>query len=173
MKQLPSYAPTHLRTSRGFTLVELLIYCGLTLIVVGLFGGIIITITRIQSQQTAVRQVAAEADFAMNVIKNDIRNSSFAETHDTWMSLITPSSSGEITIDSAAGTIREQMVSGGAFLPLTTNKVFVNALNFTTYASGSNKAIKIKFTISYNTTNPQQSATQTLETTVAPLKKTN
>lgn len=173
MRKLPSYGPTLLRTSKGFTLVELVIYVGLTTIVIGLFGGILITVVRIQSQQTSSRQVGEELAFAMNVIKRDIRDSSYISTHDTWMSLITPSSSGEIIIDTASGIIRKQETAGGDFLPLTTNKVTVSALSLTTLSQGSSKAVKISITMSFNTSNPQQQYTQTLQATAAPLKKTD
>ena len=43
-----NYNPsTHL----GFTLIEVMIYIGLTAVVIGLFGGILITATRISGEQ--------------------------------------------------------------------------------------------------------------------------
>src|SRR5687768_10239551 len=64
-----------MKQQRGFTLIELVIYMGLMSIVVGLFAGILVTIVRIQTQQTSARQVAAELNFVLSTITRDVRDS--------------------------------------------------------------------------------------------------
>ena len=162
-----------LQTRKGFTLVELLIYSGLLIIVVGLFGGILVTITRIQSQQNAARNVTLEANFVMTTIKRLVRDSTYLTITTSTLTVGTNSSTTDptsITQSNGAITIQE---AANTATNLTTSRVSIDSLAFTELVSGSSQAVKINMTLSFNTTNPQQSATQTLETTVAPLRKNN
>lgn len=173
MVSLPT---THhsLRTRRGFTLIELVIYMGLMSIVVGLFAAILVTIVRIQTQQTSSRQVASELNFVMNTLSRDIQNALVIETHSDWIAMITPSSSPDAVVYGlSGGAIWEQENQEVDFSPLTTNKVIVDSLAFTELSNGNTKMIRISLTLSFNTENPTQEYAQTLQTTVVPLLRSN
>ena len=58
-----------MRKQAGFTLIELMIYTGLTAVIIGLFAGILITATRIQGEQGSSAQVTQELNFLMTSIK--------------------------------------------------------------------------------------------------------
>ncbi len=162
-----------LRTKKGFTLIELLIYCGLTLIVVGLFGSIIVTITRIQSQQTAVREITTQADFVINTIKRLIRDSNGLSVTTNQLTVGTDSSSTNPTAVANLNGVIYLQEDGSPAQPLTTSRVVANELTFTDLYSGASEVVNIKLTLSFNTNNPQQAASQTLEAAAAPLRKNN
>ncbi len=163
---------SQLKAAQGFTLIELVIYMGLMAIIVGLFAAILVTIVRIQTQETSSRQVATELNFVMNTLTRDIRDSLWIQTYGNWMSMVTPSTTPqEIIVGIERGAIAKQEVPGGPFIPLTSNKVVVDAFSLSTFQSGGDKAIQISLTLSYNTDNPTQEYTQTFQTTASPLKK--
>lgn len=159
----------HLKTQQGFTLIELVIYMGLMSIVVGLFAGILVTIVRIQTQQTSTRQVISELNFVMNTIARDIRDSSSLSVATNTLTIGTSVATTNptiISIESGAITKKE---GSQATSTLTTNRVVADELTFTELVSGSNQAVQMVLTFSFNTENPAQDYTQTLQTTVAPL----
>lgn len=161
----------HAKATKGYTLIELLIYVGLSLVVVTLFASVLITITRIQSQQNSSRIVINESNFVISTIKRSIQDATWLESHGNWMALTTPSSSPEaIIFDVSGGVVRMQPNSTSPFQSLTTSAVVTDSLSFTDYISGSNRIVKISLTLSRNTTNPQQAATQTVETYVHPTR---
>lgn len=161
------------KLSAGFTLVELVIYVGLTAIVIGLFGGIMITVVRVQSQQTSSRQVGEELAFVMNVIKRDVRDSTTLTVATTTLTIGNATTTNPIVIDISSGVVRKSEAGGTAYA-LTTNKVVADSLTFTNLSSGSSQAVRVTLTLSYaSSTNPQRAFTQTLQATAAPLKKTD
>lgn len=161
-----------MKSQKGFTLIELVIYMGLMAIVIGLFAGILVTIVRIQTQQTSSRQVASELNFVMNTITRDIRDGTTVEPHGNWIAIVTPSSSPDaMIIDISGGRVRKQENSSAPFSALTTDRVVADTLSFTELSSGGIKAVQVVLTLSFNTENPAQEYTQTLQTTAAPLKK--
>lgn len=155
----------------GFTLVELLIYTALTIVVVGLFGGILITIVRIQGTQTGTRQVTQEADFILNTIKRHIRSADSASASSSTLTLTTSSSSTNPTVISLSGGAVLLQEGSQESAALSTDKVVVEELVFSEKFSGSDKTIDIRLKISNNTDNPQNAAAQTIETSSAPLKR--
>ncbi|MDO8601679.1 MAG: prepilin-type N-terminal cleavage/methylation domain-containing protein [bacterium] len=160
-----------LKLKAGFTLIELVIYMGLMAIVVGLFAGILITIVRIQTQQTSSRQVASELNFIMNTITRDIRDSQSLSVTTSTLTITTSLASTTpiiITLDAGAVAKKE---GTSATSTLSTSRVVADTLAFTELTNGDSQAVQIILTLSFNTDNPTQEYTQTLQTTAAPLKK--
>lgn len=158
-----------MRKQRGFTLIELVIYMGLMAIVVGLFAGILVTIVRIQTQQTSSRQVANELNFIMNTITRDIRDSLAISVTSTMLTITTDEASTTptiITLENGAVAKRE---GTNPTSTLSTARVSADALTFTELISGATQAVQVILTLSFNTENPSQEYTQTLQTTAAPL----
>jgi len=158
---------------RGFTLIELVIYMGLMSIVVGLFAAILVTIVRIQTQQTSSRQVASELNFIMNTITRDVRNSQALSVTSSTLTITTNEASTTPTIITLADGAVAKKEGTNATSTLSTNRVVADALAFTELSSGTAKAVQIVLTLSFNTSNPTQVFTQTLQTTAAPLKKSD
>lgn len=158
-----------IRDQHGFTLIELVIYMGLLSIVVGLFAGILVTIVRIQTQQTSTRQVISELNFVMNTITRDIKDSASLSVATNTLTIGTSVASTNpiiISIENGAITKKE---GSQATSTLTTDRVVADELTFDELVSGDNQAVQIVLTFSFNTENPAQDYTQTLQTTVAPL----
>lgn len=155
----------------GFTLVELLIYTALTVILVGLFGGILITVVRIQGQQNGIRQTTQEADFIVSTIKNRIRSATGVTVSSTTLTLATAASSTNPTIISFASSSVYLQEGAGEAAALSTGRVIIDELTFSERASGSDTAVDIFMSVSYNTENPQQAVTQEIRTSEAPLQR--
>lgn len=152
-------------------MIELVIYMGLMAIVIGLFAGILVTIVRIQTQQTSSRQVASELNFIMNTITRDVRDSQSLTVTTSTLEITTYEASTTptiITIENGAVAKKE---GSNATSTLSTDRVTADALTFTDLTSAGAQAVQIILTLSFNTENPAQEYTQTLQTTTAPLLK--
>lgn len=156
---------------KGFTLIELVIYMGLMSIVVGLFAAILVTIVRIQTQQTSSRQVASELNFVLNTISRDVRSSQALSIATSTLTITTSEASTTPTIITIEDGAIAKKEGSNATSTLTTSRVIADELTFTELANGSSQAVQIILTLSFNTENPTQVYTQTLQTTAASLKK--
>lgn len=167
-----------LSASSGFTLIELMVYVGLTAIVMGLFGAILITVTRIQGQQSASSQVISELSFVMTSIKRHIHESASVDVVSPGrLELVKdpdalPPETATILYDSTNKVIvlNEEGLDPhpGA---LSTNKITIDDVVFEKFSDSNNissVAVKISITASTNTTNPQNQVTRTLTATAAP-----
>ena len=59
----------------GFTLIELLIYLAIFAIAVGLLSSILVTFTRVQSQNSASAEVTQQLSFVQSTIQRLVRES--------------------------------------------------------------------------------------------------
>jgi type II secretory pathway pseudopilin PulG len=162
-----------LKAAHGFTLIELLIYAGLSLVVVTLFASVLITITRIQSQQNSSRQVANEASFIINVMKQAIRDAQSLTVSTNRLELATNSSTTNPTVITFADNSAYIKQASEASTTLNTSRVIISGLNFSRSYSGTNELVNIDLTVEFNTENPAQNASQHIQTSVAPLNRSN
>lgn len=162
-----------MKSQKGFTLIELVIYMGLMAIVVGLFAGILVTIVRIQTQQVSSRQVASELNFIMNTITRDIRDSLTVSVTTSTLTLTTSLASTTPTIITLSEGAVAKREGTNATSTLSTSRVVADALEFTDLESGGIHAVQVILTLSFNTDNVTQEFTQTLQTTAAPLMRDN
>lgn len=73
------FAPMQLRSRKGFTLTELLIYLGIFAIVAGTLTGILTTVTRTQVQESSQTAVTGELNFSMQTIQRLVQESSLID----------------------------------------------------------------------------------------------
>ncbi len=162
---------------KGFTLIELLIYIALFALVAGIFTGILVVVLRIQGQQIGLLEVSNQLNFVMQTIQRHVRESS------TITSPVPGVSDSSLSLDSGATVIALGNCGGVSNAicvnnePITTKKIMIPDLTFTHYITPSNHpdfpdthAVQIKITAKYNTTNPAQQVTRTLQSSASPLK---
>lgn len=159
-----------LHPKSGYSLVELLIYLGITTVVMGIFAAILVIVTRIQSQQTGSNQVASELNFVMGTVKRLIRNSTSLTVASSTLTIGTNSSSTDPTIITLSGGQVTEQDDGSAATALTTDKIIANQLSFVNFTNASSQVVQVVLKFSFNTTNPQQADTQTLESSAIPLR---
>ncbi len=158
------------RTQQGFTLIELMIYTGLTAMIIGLFAGILITTTRIQGQQSSSAQVTQELNFLMTTLERYVHSATDFTVSAGHLG-ITIDQSTTKSIDLITGNhkilVTENSQSGSTATFLSSSKILIDNLTFTALQDGNSKAVQIVITASANTTNPQQMVTRVLESTAA------
>jgi prepilin-type N-terminal cleavage/methylation domain-containing protein len=178
-----------MRHRRGFTLIELIIYVGIFSIAAGLLIGVLTTFTKVQVRESATTAVSQEAQFVIQTIQRLVTDASLIElqkdTSSSILKLRMPTASLDPTcIQFSNGTV--YLMQGNPTLDpaqrqnclatstsqaktLTTSKVVVNSLTFKKFENPpATDTVKIDLTISYNSTNPQESAiSRTLQTAIA------
>ncbi len=161
----------------GFTLIELLLYVAIFAMVAGMFTGILVIILRVEGQQGGLLEVSNQMNFAMNRIQSLIRSSSPAAAAPT----VSPDT-GALTIsvsgasDTIALSANEIQVNG---VPLTTDKVRVDALKFTVHALTNPSSAELGLPLSYSVdiemtventdANPQNHVSRTLKSSASPI----
>lgn len=68
-----------LKSSRGFTLAELLIYVGILAVSAGMLTGILQTVTQTQVEESAQNEVSGQLTFAMQTMQRLVRQSSYID----------------------------------------------------------------------------------------------
>ena len=164
---------------KGFSLIELLIYTGLFAVAAGLLTGITLTVTRVQTQESAGLEVTRQSQFIMQRIQNLVRESSLVEDGcEGKISSFSPlpsCPSSQCAGDFCFLKLRTE-VSGadptyiyipsetdGVYLKqgnseavaLTTDKVKVGMLKFSKIMNpGGHSIVNVDLTLNYNSTNP-------------------
>ncbi len=157
----------NMKQSRGLSLIELVIYLGLTIILLGLLSGILITIVRVQTQQNVSQKVVSELNFVMSTIKTDIRQASGTMAITTTTLDLTTTQS--IQYSYASNTLYRK-VGSGPTEALNNSTIKVDDVIFKEFLSGSIQAAQVELTFSFNSTNPAQQEPQTIRSTTAPLR---
>ena len=157
----------------GFTLIELLIYTTLTAVIVGIFGSILVTITRIQGQQSGSTQVAREINFLMSTISSRIRDSyDITSVTANEINLLTNTYPGVVTTIKLDNNVVKIDENGSGLDALTNNNITVNSLTFTQKSDATNPSSTIIFVeieASNTSPTPQGAVTRTVRTGVSPL----
>jgi len=164
---------------KAFSLIELLIYTGLFAVAAGLLTGITLTVTRVQTQESAGLEVTRQSQFIMQRIQNLVRGASLVEdgcegkissfsplpscpssqcTGDfCFLKLRTEVSGADPTyIYIPSGTDGVYLKQGSSdAVALTTDKVKVGMLKFSKIANpGGHSIVNVDLTLNYNSTNP-------------------
>ena len=178
--------------SKGFTLIEILIYVAIFAVVSGFFVGILLITLRVQGTQSGLVEISSQLNFAMQTIQRHVReaNSISAPASGTSGSTLTVNKpAGVVTI--TRGTCGAPAVvnaicvteAGAAALPITTSKIGVTTLNFTHFTNPSSlpcpgtpcvpatETIQIEITANNLSINPEQSVTRTLRSAASPFKQ--
>ncbi len=169
----------------GFTLFELLLYVGIFAIAAGLLTGILTTLTRVQVRENASVEVSGQAQFVIQRLQQLIRDASIVElpanqATSTLKLRTTDPASDPTCVQLSGGVVYVMQGNDGVnkqncfatsspqAAPLTDAKVIVNSLAFTKFSNPPAKdTTQINLTLSYNSTNPQESLiSRTLETAI-------
>lgn len=161
-----------MKASRGFTLVELIIYVGLTAMVMGLFGSIIITILRVQGEQSSSTQVSTELSFIITTIKKHIHEAATVQSNGTQLSII-KNDSNHVTVlfDIGSHSIVIADDSIGPSERINSNRVNIDSALFEKLQDATNPlsaAIRMTITASASSTDPGRQSTKTVRATASP-----
>lgn len=161
-------------SQRGFTLIELMIYVGLTAVIIGLFAGILITTTRIQGEQSSSAQVTQELNFLMTSIKRYLAESISFDVESSTEVRFENNNNTSVTVTyGAENKVVDLIEQAGVESPVTTQlssaKIKIDDIEFVDIRQGSSTALYISITASASTTDPSRQATRTLESTVSSL----
>ena len=138
--------------SRGFTLVETIVYVAIFSMFILSLVSFMSTMTNSRLNNQIILEVNDQGSQAMRTMTQYIRNSTaFAISNSgTKLSLTTPSGSAIFSL--ITGVLN--MDEGSGNIPLTNNKVTVNKLSFTDLSQGVNaENIKIDLTLDSAITN--------------------
>ncbi|MDP3881105.1 MAG: hypothetical protein Q8Q32_02910 [bacterium] len=158
------------RSTRGLSFIELVIYLGLTVILLSLLSGILFTILRVQQHQSSGYKLSSELSFVMNVIKTDVRQGQSISVSSSTLTITTGvSSTDPIIINSSAGTIYRKLGSNSQEA-LTSADVTLDSLTFQEFSGTSTTAVQISIVLTSNPDNPQIKETRSLQSTVSTLE---
>ncbi len=169
-----------LKISKGFTLIEILLYTAIFAVVGGLTVGILLTVTQVQQRESAGAEVTGQLNFIMQTVQRLVSKSSNIEiepgivtstlklrmedpTKDpTCLSLV----DGMIKLAEGPGTNPNNCTTVTS--DLTNSRVIVNIFNFKKFVQyPGHDTVSIDLTITYNTTNPKGQVQRTLSSAIA------
>lgn len=158
------------RRKEGFSLIELVIYLGLTIILLGLLSSILFTILKVQQNQSSAFKLNSELNFIMNSIRTDVRQGTAISVTSSTLTVNTASSStNPIIINSSNGTAYRKVGTNLA-QALSSSQVTLDSLTFKEYSGTSTKAVQILIVLTSNPDNPQIKETRSLQSTVSTLE---
>ncbi|MDP3052476.1 MAG: LamG-like jellyroll fold domain-containing protein [bacterium] len=154
--------------NKGFTLIELLVYTVIFSISVGVFSGVLITFTRVQTQTSADSELTQQLAFVQSTIQRLVRESANIENPagvaSSSLVLRMASSSLDPTIISSDANGIYLKQGTGAIAPLTNSQVKVSQFQATKYENPDAHAIvQINLALTYNSQNPYQQITRALK----------
>lgn len=161
-----------LRSRKGFTLLELVIFTAIFSVTIMAFISVLISITRTQVRQTAVTEVNQQSQFVLQAVQYYVERSSLIDLADnattTSVTLRMPSAAEDPTLLYASGTQIFSQVGGDPPQALTSPRVLVSDFVMTKHANAPGKeSLSVGLTISYNTSNVQQQFAQALQSAVS------
>jgi prepilin-type N-terminal cleavage/methylation domain-containing protein len=157
---------------RGFTLLEVLIATGIFTVAIVGFLSVFLTTTRVNVEQGAQNEVSQQAQFLLQQVQYYVERSSVielaADNTTTTLKLRMSASAEDPTLIYASGTTVYLRQAGGTPVALTTSKVNVSGLIFTKRGNPpAHDAVSVVFSMAYSSTNPQQTYTKTINTTIS------
>lgn len=170
----------NLKISKGFTLIEILLYTAIFAVVGGLTVGILLTVTQVQQRESAGAEVTGQLNFIMQTVQRLVSKSSNIEIEPgiatstlklrmedpakdpTCLSLV----DGLIKLAEGPGTNPDDCTTITS--DLTNSRVIVNTFNFKKFTQyPGHDTISIDLTMTYNTTNPKGQVQRTLSSAIA------
>jgi len=176
-----------MKSKKGFTLVELLLYASILAIVGGMLTGVMITSIRTQNRDASTNEVTEQLNFVIGTVQRLVRESSLVEeVYESGTStqscekycalkLRMEDSDGDpegdyknvviISSDGDGVYIKEGYEDP---IPLTTNEILIDNFIFTkTEVAGGHAIVQVDATFSRNTQNPQLATTRSSRSAVS------
>lgn len=137
---------------RGFTLIELILYVGITVIVVVTLTRVMLTVLSTQQGARQVSIVQQELGFVMDRVTAASRRATAVLTGSSLfseragvLSLAMQDPAAHPTIFSLSGSVIVLQEGNGAALPLTSRSIVVDELLFRTFTgSGGTQLVKVR-----------------------------
>lgn len=166
---------------KGFTLIEMIVYIAIVSIIGGVLISFLANSFKSYNKAQAMQQVFNNTDGSLRTITNEIKYA---------RSLYTPTSvfdndNGQLSLETALNAPADENTAfvdfyldngriyekreGSSTEPLTSEKVFVSALRFTSVAVSGKNSVSVKITSRINTasTQPGDQAQLTLNSTAS------
>ena len=146
---------------KGFSLIETVIYATIIGVILTIFSGMIVTINRIQGNQTAAAEVNQQLTFVLQVTQRLIRESSSIDNEHNVQSSLLVLRMDEPENDPTTFFLRDNTIFQKEGLKaetrLTADSVKVEMLNFRRIATPSaSDIVEIEILMSYDSENPQK-----------------
>lgn len=164
-----------MKNSKGFSLIEVLIYIAIFAVSSIFLVSILIVVTRIQLKQASSHEVEQQISFVGDTVRRYVQKSSLIDISSgiatSTLRLRMSDSSTDVTLIYASGTViylEERPISGATRLtPLTDDAVKVDSFSVTKYDNpGGFSVAQVDIALSTNSTNPMSQANRTLQTAV-------
>lgn len=162
-----------LRSCRGFTIIELLIFAAIFSVMSVAFLSALVSSIQIQTKQLAASEVNQQSQFLLDTIQYYVQSASLIEMSSdaatTTLKLRMSSSSTDPTYIYLSGSaVYLKQTDSGTAQALTSSKVSVSNVSFTKRANNpGHDSVNVLFTMAYNSTSPNQSFLQNLQLSVA------
>lgn len=150
-----------IKHTKGFTLVEVLIYTGILSITGALLSGVLINTTKIKGRETASIEVNNQLNFALQNIQRAIMDSSViditAGVSTSTLNLKFKDNAQNPTQFYISNGVLYKQVATAAAQPVTNSNVVVNAVNFLKISGYTgHDSVQVDLTLSYNTASTSQ-----------------
>ena len=157
---------------KGFSLIEVLVYTALIGIVGTLLNGILISLLRIQNKQVAATEVNQQFNFILLNVQRFVRKSDSINmvnnTPGSTLTLQMTDAAKNPTLIYKTGNTVYLKEGASSEVPLTTDDINVDSLEFTKISSATNyDLVQLTVSLSYNTQNPQRVFSKTIASAVA------
>lgn len=179
------------KSNRGFTLVELLLYVAIFAVTAGIITSVMVNAIKIQGNESGSTEVNNQLNYVLTTTQRLVQQSSEIEyAYPTGSpTTTTVCSTGYCTLElriqgqgaandylydptfiissSTPNGVYLQRGATGTPVLLTNGQIVVNNMQFTIYTiPGGNSTVQVNASFSYNTANPQLSVTKTLESAI-------
>lgn len=135
----------------GFTLPELLIYIGISAVILMALAGFFALLFYAQTNDRHIADVQEQGTAAMEMMTQTIRNASAITSPATGTTAVALSLGGATsTLFNASSGILQITEASGTPVPLISLRLFVSALSFSNLsASGTKGIVRVQFTLGY------------------------
>ncbi len=161
------------QNSKGFTLLELLIFISIFTVVSTVFLSVLISMSRVQVRTIASSEVNQQSQFLISTIQRYVESSSLIELPaniqtSTLKLRMAKSSEDPTYIYLSNNIVYLKQTDSGTPQALTTQKVKVNSLNFVKKSNSNAKdSVSVYLVMEYNTDTLQQKFAKQLATSIA------
>lgn len=166
-------------SKKGFSLIELLVYVSIFAVVAGLMTAVLITILKVNQEESASVETSEQLSFVMQTISRLIRESSNIETASANSLKLRMKDSAKdptclylenqtIKIIEGPDPSNPQNCNLNASSSLTSAKVIADKLEFSKISNyPGHDVVSVDIQLTYNSNNPQSQATRNLKSAIA------